>query len=188
MRRSCTRRVSRHPPPPWPSAQPHVLVVVWRKPLSYVIAFSAQGAVDVTRRYVRKAERGNVRDRCPEPVLLYTLGEINVLRQAKLGEAEKARLRLEALQEQQELQRFVVSALVADFLSPPKEPATTRETGAGGPSGDKMTAVRARGAEDRKLCSPGARNGPPLDEREHHLEEEELPESPDNDARWRMAH
>ncbi|KAM4068129.1 hypothetical protein HRG_009589 [Hirsutella rhossiliensis] len=111
----------------------------WGQQTSYVIAFSAEGATDVTRRYVRRERCGNVRNRCPEPVLVYILDEINRLRQGQLDVAARNRLKLEALREQQELQESIVSAITADFLSSQREPAA-RGARAGEP-GPKIPEV-----------------------------------------------
>ncbi|PFH60327.1 hypothetical protein XA68_11138 [Ophiocordyceps unilateralis] len=98
--------------------------------ISYVIAFSADGATDVTRRYIHRNEYGRARDCCPEPVLLHILNEITGLRQANLDAATQKRLKLEALREQQELQESVVAVIIADFLKSLADPASQREAGA----------------------------------------------------------
>ena len=62
--------------------------------MAYCIAFSADGATDVTRRHVRNDKHALKRTRVSENVL-HILGEITAVRRLNLGEEEIARLETE---------------------------------------------------------------------------------------------
>lgn len=81
--------------------------------LSYCIAFSASGAVDVTKRYVRLAEYAAPRNRSFEIDLARILDIICTLRQDFLSEVEKQKVEKETRMEQDELSWFPISALLA---------------------------------------------------------------------------
>jgi peptide-N4-(N-acetyl-beta-glucosaminyl)asparagine amidase len=89
----------------------------WGKKWSYCIAFSVDGAEDVTRRYVRSQRYAAPRHRCSEPQLVYVLDEIRSMRQQELGGGGKIRVEGERLREQKELQMMFITGVVKDLCS-----------------------------------------------------------------------
>ncbi|RYP19567.1 hypothetical protein DL765_003294 [Monosporascus sp. GIB2] len=83
--------------------QPQIYAVGWGKKMSYCLAFSSEGAQDVTRRYVRKSEQSLPRTRGSEESLRRAIRDINDRCRAP---ADRAKLAEEDEAEERELSAY----------------------------------------------------------------------------------
>ena len=90
----------------------------WNRKFAYCIAFSNEGATDVTRRYVRQpAQHGLPRTRCPDECLLWMMYEIRKIRRDGMAKPEQQKLRAEDEREERELSAYVAHSITRDMLS-----------------------------------------------------------------------
>ena len=92
--------------------KPNLYCQDWGNKMSYCIAFSIDGATDVTRRYVRRPEDARERRKCPENGLQLILDEIRTLRRRDLPKDERLKLAKEDVREAKELRDYHVMGLV----------------------------------------------------------------------------
>lgn len=95
--------------------QPRIYTEGWNKKMAYCIAFSYDGAMDVTRRYVRSRENLLPRQRCPEEVLAWILHEVRATKRAEMSKSERARLEREDLDEENEFRAYHAQNLAREL-------------------------------------------------------------------------
>ncbi|KAK9451101.1 uncharacterized protein V1518DRAFT_370363 [Limtongia smithiae] len=85
---------------------PTIYQTGWGKKMSYVIAFSVEGAADVTPRYVRPGRPSNPRNLISEQELAMTLRSITESLRDTCSASEIAELKIEDEQEQREFAAY----------------------------------------------------------------------------------
>ena len=116
----------------------------WGRKMAYCIAFSIDGATDVTHRYVRNpAVHGLGRTRCPEEVLLFIIHEIRRMRRENMDKSHQNQLRHGDEREDRELRRFVAKSLTAEMIN--------SIPGATNAAGEQLKTPAERQEQDRPV-------------------------------------
>lgn len=85
--------------------------------MSYCLAFSRDGVMDVTRRYCRNPSKyGLPRRSTDEATLLHILNELKGLRRRDMDKNEKMRLEGEDMAERRELQNYFAMSIAAELI------------------------------------------------------------------------
>lgn len=130
----------------------------WKRKLGYCIAFSCDGAMDVTSRYCRNPSKWAApRNKTSEATLLYIMDEIRSLRRRKLEKSEKIRLEQEDALEYQELRHYYISTLIGEVAK--LLPAGLRTADPDAQKARELAAERARARADEGRLSPANKGG-----------------------------
>ena len=97
--------------------QPGLYAEKWGKKIAYCIAFSKDGATDVTRRYVRNGDQALKRDKCSEEDLSSIIRTIRKLRRSQVSEEKVHEIEAEDIREENELGLYITSETLAKFMS-----------------------------------------------------------------------
>ena len=115
----------------------------WGKKMSYCIAFSHDGAADVRRRYIRKAEHSKNHVRCSEAVLHHIIAEVRNLRRENLSKEERFWLVKEDRREERELSWYIAEEVVNNLslsaLSMTEEGRATKNSKSNKGEGERTT-------------------------------------------------
>ncbi|KAF9632948.1 Transglutaminase-like protein [Lasiodiplodia theobromae] len=122
--------------------EPRIYCEGWGKRLSYCIAFSKDGATDVTRRYVRGQRFALERKRASEAELIHILGEIRSAKQKDMSAEQQQRLMLEDRAEQAELQKFIWDQIMQDLCKLDVGKAGSTRTNQPDPDGERTNAMK----------------------------------------------
>ncbi|EON62524.1 hypothetical protein W97_01747 [Coniosporium apollinis CBS 100218] len=128
--------------------RPRLYTEGWGKKIAYCVAFSADGATDVTRRYVRNILKyGLERTRVPEAVLHYIIAEIRANRRANMSKQDKFRLQGEDMREERELRYNYITAIAQEICKINPEDILKPGNGAGNRRADPDAQKAAEGRQ-----------------------------------------